>query len=67
MALKYIAHHLCKTFGEDLKIKIWHLMNMDDDGKFQSALKTQAPELVAFSEIDILVNESDFRRNEKSA
>lgn len=57
MALKYIAYHLDKNFGEDLQISIWHLMSMEDDEKLKDALKTQAPEIVAFSEIDILVNE----------
>lgn len=57
MALKYIAYHLSKTFGADLQIHIWHLMNPEDDEKLKAALITQAPEIVAFSEIDILVNE----------
>jgi radical SAM superfamily enzyme YgiQ (UPF0313 family) len=57
MALKCIAYHLAKYFGDDLQIKIWHLMNPDDDAKFKEALKSEAPALVVFSEIDILVNE----------
>jgi radical SAM superfamily enzyme YgiQ (UPF0313 family) len=57
MALKYIAFHLKKTFGEALQISIWHLMTLKDDEAFQDALMKQSPEIVAFSEIDILVNE----------
>jgi radical SAM superfamily enzyme YgiQ (UPF0313 family) len=56
-ALKYIAYRLRSTFGDKLDIKLWHLMDKEDDEKLKAALKTQKPELVAFSEIDILVGE----------
>lgn len=57
MALKYIAYHLLKAFGDTIEIKLWHLMNAEDDLKLEEALKAQKPEIVIFSEIDILVNE----------
>lgn len=55
--LKYIAYYLKKAFGDNLNINIWHLMNKDDDEKFKEALLSQEPDIVVFSEIDILVNE----------
>jgi radical SAM superfamily enzyme YgiQ (UPF0313 family) len=57
MALKYIAYRLDETFGAKLDIRIWHLMDPEDDESFRAALISQQPALVVFSEIDILVGE----------
>ena len=56
IALKLMAQKL-KHHHEDIKVEIWHLMNHQDDEKFLSAVEQNKPQLVAFSEIDILVNE----------
>jgi len=57
MGLKYIGYNLKQAFKDDLDIKIWHLMNFQEDVLFENALRTYKPEVVIFSEIDILVNE----------
>jgi radical SAM superfamily enzyme YgiQ (UPF0313 family) len=55
--LKYVAYQLQMTFKDDVQIKIWHLMNEDDDRNFEKALIANQPDVVIFSEIDILVGE----------
>lgn len=57
IALKLIAHRLQAHFKAKVNIVIWHLTSYQDDETFLSAVEDNQPQLVAFSEIDILVNE----------
>lgn len=57
LSLKYLAYCLTRSFGDRIIVKLWHLMNQQDDERFMRCVAEQRPEVIAFSELDILVNE----------
>lgn len=57
LSLKLLAYHLNQSFGARVRVKVWHLMDQLDDGLFLQGVAEELPEIIAFSEIDILVNE----------
>lgn len=57
MALKIMGSNLITHFGDKVRIKLYHLMNDRDEFKFFDNLQQNQPDMVAFSEIDILVNQ----------
>lgn len=59
IALKYFAYHLNEMFGEVLDVKIWHLINDQDKEDLLLAIKHHLPGIVAFTELDVLVNETN--------
>jgi radical SAM superfamily enzyme YgiQ (UPF0313 family) len=57
IALKHMGRSLIDTFGDRITLRLWHLMDEQDDDRFLSAVAAEQPDIVAFTEIDILVNE----------
>lgn len=57
ISLKYISLELQNYFKDQIYIDIWHLMDHRDDYDFLKQVERYQPDIVAFSEIDILVNE----------
>ncbi len=57
VSLKYIAGKLKNFFQNQIHVEIWHLMNYKDDKMFLDKISSESPNIVAFSEIDILLNE----------
>ena len=56
-ALKLFAYRLEQRLGADVESTIWHLFDGADDEAFVDACGAEQPDVVAFSEIDLLVNE----------
>lgn len=56
VVLKLIAHIL-KQIHPEVKTEIWHLVKMEDDNIFLSSIQKSNPDVVVFSEIDVLVSE----------
>ncbi len=56
VVLKLIVHILKQHFP-DVKTEIWHLVNTEDDTKFLQMVQKCNPNVVVFSEIDVLVSE----------
>ena len=59
MGLKLIAYHILDLYGDAVTVSIWHLLDSDDDSMLFADILAKKPDLVLFSEIDILVNETD--------
>ena len=57
IALQYLASRLARSFGDRIAVRIWHLTDRHDDELLLKAVSEQAPSIVAFGEVDILVNE----------
>lgn len=57
ISLKYISLKLKRLFKDRILIELWHLMDQTDDRKFLEQVQECQPDIVAFSEIDVLVNE----------
>ena len=57
MALKVMGETLIKHFGDQVRVKIYHLMNDKDELSLFDDLQRDTPDMVGFSEIDLLVNE----------
>lgn len=57
LSLKYLAFFLNRTFGERVRVNLWHLMDRHDDEQFLQSIEQQKPAIAAFSDLDILVNE----------
>ncbi len=57
MALKVMAGGLIKHFGDEVRVKIYHLMDNKDESNLFDDLQRDPPDMVGFSEIDLLVNE----------
>ena len=58
LGLKLFAQRLEQRFGTAVASTIWHLFDVADDEAFVAACAAQRPQVVAFSEIDLLVNEA---------
>lgn len=58
IALKLLADSLVSAFGGEVCVKIWHLMDPADDRKMLSQIRVDRPQVVFFTEIDVLVNET---------
>jgi radical SAM superfamily enzyme YgiQ (UPF0313 family) len=56
VALKIIAALIHEKFPK-IKTSIWHLIGEDDDKDFLDRIKIEKPDIVVFTEIDLLVNE----------
>lgn len=54
--MKLISHVL-KQLDETIETEIWHLTELDDDDKFLERVAELKPDIVAFSEIDVLVTQ----------
>lgn len=57
MALRGLAHALTSRFGAEVRVKVWHLMDEVDDRAFAASLAASQPDVVGFSELDVLVPE----------
>lgn len=57
MAFKVMASDLVRRFGDSVRVKIYHLMNERDEAGFFEDFKKNPPDMLAFSEIDLLVNQ----------
>ncbi len=57
LALKFFAYRLEQRFGGAVESTVWHLFDAADDEAFVAACGAEQPQVVAFSEIDLLVNE----------
>lgn len=57
MALKVMGESLVKRFGDSIRIKIYHLMNDKDELNLFDDLQRDTPDMIGFSELDLLVNE----------
>ncbi len=57
LVLKMIAFQLQQHFGSIVKTEIWHLINYADDDALLKRIHQNPPAAVAFTEIDVLVNE----------
>ena len=57
LALKLFAYRLEQRLGAGVESTIWHLFGGADDEAFVAACGAEQPHVVAFSEIDLFVNE----------
>ena len=57
LALKLFAYRLEQRLGAEVESTIWHLFGGADDEAFVAACGAEQPHVVAFSEIDLFVNE----------
>jgi len=57
LSLKYLASFLNHSFGARVRVTVWHLMDQHDDDRFLKSVADVHPDIVAFSEMDVLVNE----------
>ena len=57
LAPKLFAYRLEQRLGATVESTIWHLFDVADDEAFVDACGAEQPDVVAFSEIDLLVNE----------
>jgi hypothetical protein len=56
LVLKLIAYKLLERFSDSVEIDIWHIISDKDYCNFTSTLKNNIPDVIAFTEIDVLVN-----------
>jgi radical SAM superfamily enzyme YgiQ (UPF0313 family) len=56
VALKILAYLIQSQFPE-AETTVWHIITQEDRGVFLYAVRTQKPDLVVFTELDLLVNE----------
>jgi radical SAM superfamily enzyme YgiQ (UPF0313 family) len=56
VALKILAYLIQKQFPA-AETAVWHIITGEDRGLFLNAVRTQRPDMVAFTELDLLVNE----------
>jgi radical SAM superfamily enzyme YgiQ (UPF0313 family) len=56
VVLKILAYLIQKQFPE-AETTVWHIITREDRGLFLDAVRTQRPDMVAFTELDLLVNE----------
>ena len=54
--LQLMAWSLAARFGDRVRPTVWHLMDDADERAFLDAMTASPPDVVAFSEIDVLVN-----------
>ncbi len=57
VVLKLFSTHLKGVFGERLYTEIWHLIKEDDERLFLERVLEVRPDMVVFTEIDVLVNQ----------
>lgn len=57
MALKAMGSDLVRRFGDSVRVRIFHLMDDKDESDFFNNVQKETPDVVAFSEIDLLVNQ----------
>lgn len=57
VSLKVLAHGLMAGGDAGVELMLWHLMDDRDDRLLERALAEHRPEMVVFSEIDVLVNQ----------
>lgn len=56
VVLKLISHVL-KQLDDTIETEIWHLTELEDDDKFLERVAELKPDIIAFSEIDVLVTQ----------
>jgi radical SAM superfamily enzyme YgiQ (UPF0313 family) len=57
--LKMLADALDARFRDEVRVKVWHLMDASDDKRMLEAAAVDRPLAVFFTEIDVLVNEAN--------
>lgn len=57
MALKVMGSELVGRFGDQVRVKVYHLMDARDELRFFDDFQKAPSDVVALSEIDLLVNE----------
>ncbi len=57
IAAKLLAQRLTQRLGDQVEPSVWHLFDTSEDEAFVAACAAARPDVVAFSEIDLLVNQ----------
>lgn len=56
VALMVLVDAVRRAHGDAIRVELWHLMDAADEARFVERVRTDPPAIVAFGEIDLLVN-----------
>ena len=56
VALMLLADAVRRAHGDAIRVELWHLMDAADEARFVERVRAEPPAIVAFGEIDLLVN-----------